>query len=82
MPNTSIVPISLPKELARQLDRMARREAMTRSEYVRNLVRRQVSFRKLDELRVEAANRAKKAGIRTIQDAVRVVREVRNGKLR
>lgn len=82
MSNIAIVPISLPKELARELDRMAKKEAMTRSEYVRSLLRRQTAFWKLDELRKVASKRAEKAGIRTLQDAVRAVREIRNEKSR
>ena len=80
MQKTTVVPISLPKEMAKELDRMAKKEAMTRSEYVRDLVRRKMAFAKLDELRVEVSKRAKKAGIRTLQDAVRAVREIRDQK--
>lgn len=82
MSNTAIVPISLPKELARELDRLAKKEVMTRSEYVRNLVRRQLAFAQLDEFRKEFTKRAKKAGIRTLKDAVKAVREIRNEKSR
>ncbi len=80
MQNTTVVPISLPKEMAKQLDQMAKKEAMTRSEYVRNLVRRQLAFRQLDEFRKEFSVKAKKAGIRTLQDAVKVVRQIRDQK--
>lgn len=80
MGNSMILPISLPKELARELDREAKKQAMTRSEYVRNLLRRQIGFARLDEFRKDFAKRAKKAGIRTLEDAVRVVREIRNEK--
>lgn len=80
MQNTTVVPISLPKQMAKELDRMAKKESMTRSEYVRNLVRRQLAFRQLGEFRKEFSVKAKKAGIRTLEDAVRAVREIRHEK--
>ena len=80
MQKTVIFPISLPRELGKQVDQMAKKESMTRSEYIRNLVRRQLAFRQLDEFRKEFSVKAKKAGIRTPQDAIRAVRAVREGK--
>lgn len=82
MSNTTVIPISLPKELARKVDRVAQERSMTRSEYVRDLIRRQIAFSELEEFRIEAARRAKKAGLRTLDDAVRVVREIRDGKIK
>lgn len=76
---TTIFPISLPKELARDVDRAARQQAMTRSEFVRDMLRRQLAFARLDELRREAARRAPAAGLRTLEDAVKAVRELRQG---
>jgi len=80
MQKTVIFPISLPRELGKQIDQMAKKESMTRSEYVRSVVRRQIAFAGLNELRIEASKRAKKVGIRTLQDSVRAVRELRNSK--
>ncbi len=74
---TTIVPISLPKDLARELDRAARRDAMTRSEFVRDLIRRRLAFARLDEFRKEISSQARRQGIRTLRDAVRAVREIR-----
>lgn len=78
MSNTTVLPISLPKELARALDRQARAQAMTRSEFMRDLIRRRLAFARLDEFRPEFSGRARKAGIRNLPDAVRAVREIRN----
>lgn len=78
--NTTVVPISLPKEMAKELNRSAKKQAMTRSEYVRFVLRRQGSFARLDNLREEMSKRAKKAGIITLQDAVKAVREIRDNK--
>ncbi len=43
MANTTVVPISLPKELARNLDRAAKHAQMTRSEFVRDTIRTRVA---------------------------------------
>ena len=43
MANTTVVPISLPKELAQNLDKAARRAQMTRSEFVRDTIRKRVA---------------------------------------
>lgn len=77
MSKTTVVPISLPTILAKELDRIAEEEAMTRSEFVRDLLRRRLAFAALNDFRKEFSRRARKAGIRTLADAVRVVREVR-----
>ena len=82
MSNTIVMPISLPKDLAKMVDREAKTRSMTRSEFVRDLVRRQVSFSSLRELQRETARRAPKAGIKTVEDAVRAVRELRSGRLK
>ena len=42
MTDTTIVPVSMPRRLAAIVDVRARRLAMTRSEYIRTLVRREV----------------------------------------
>lgn len=76
-PKTVVLPISLPSTLARQLDTAAKMEAMTRSEYVRSLIRRQMGFNAFRLLQEEASKRSKGAGIRTLRDAVRVARAVR-----
>lgn len=78
--NTQVLPISLPKTLAREVDRVAKFSHMTRSEFVRDTIRRRIAFMGLNNFRNEFARRAQRAGIRTLEDAVRVVREVRRGK--
>jgi metal-responsive CopG/Arc/MetJ family transcriptional regulator len=42
MTDTTIVPVSMPRRMAAIIDVRARRLAMTRSEYIRTLVRREV----------------------------------------
>lgn len=78
--NTVIVPVSMPKEMARELDQASKNRSMNRSEYIRDMLRKQVAFARMDVFREEFSRRAKKAGIRTLQDAVRAVRDVRDNK--
>jgi mRNA-degrading endonuclease YafQ of YafQ-DinJ toxin-antitoxin module len=42
MANSTIIPVSMPQAMAATVDARARRLAMTRSEYIRTLVRREV----------------------------------------
>ncbi len=44
MSDTTIIPVSMPRRMAAIVDARARRLAMTRSEYIRTLVRREVDM--------------------------------------
>lgn len=78
MAKTKILPISLPQDLAVELDKAAKKESMTRSEFVRDMLRRRLAFTKLSEFQQEFSRRAKKAGIRNLNDAVKEVRKLRD----
>ena len=77
MSKTKVVPISLPKDMAIALDREAKRESMTRSEFVRDMLRKRLAFAELGKFQEEFSRRAKKVGLRTLDDAVRTVRGFR-----
>ena len=81
MQKTTIFPISLPTIFAKEIDRAANEEAMTRSEFVRTALRRQLAFSELHILQRETSRRARNAGIRTLRDAVRVVRATRKERV-
>ncbi len=74
---STVIPVSLPRSLAREVDKLALKRHMTRSELFRDSIRRQVAFARLDDVRDEFAKKAQRAGVRTLQDAVRLVRSVR-----
>ena len=80
MANTVVVPISLTKTLARQVDRLAKQQDMTRSELVRDAIRRRLAFVDLRYLQSEFARQAGRAQVRTLRDSVRLVRTVRTGR--
>ncbi|MBI3626955.1 ribbon-helix-helix protein, CopG family [Candidatus Uhrbacteria bacterium] len=77
MTQTTIIPISLPRQMAKEIDRAAKVLSMTRSEFVRNTLRRQLAFYRLRELQTITGRRAADRGLMTIQDAVKAVRQVR-----
>ena len=77
---TTIIPISLPKAMAREINIAAKSENMTRSEYVRGILRRQIALSKMSSFRGEFSIRAKKAGFKSLKDSVAVVRQLRKQK--
>jgi metal-responsive CopG/Arc/MetJ family transcriptional regulator len=54
MSKTTIVSVSLPDRLAKELDKTARAQAMTRSEFVRDMLRRRLAVEQLREARKDA----------------------------
>lgn len=60
MSDTTIVPVSMPRRLAAITDARARRLAMTRSEYIRTLVRREAAEETSDERIVQMLENAKR----------------------
>lgn len=52
---TDTISISLPKTLARQMDREAKKRSMTRSELVRDALRHRIGWNQPRDPRVEAA---------------------------
>ena len=62
------VTISLPEELAKELDRIARRERISRSDLIRESVRNYLFVRKFRILRNQLMVKAQAQGICTDQD--------------
>jgi metal-responsive CopG/Arc/MetJ family transcriptional regulator len=72
-----VVSVSLPRATAKQLDQLARHESMTRSEFVRSMIRREVAWQQLDQFQQKTRAAGKRASIQTLADAVRIVRAER-----
>jgi metal-responsive CopG/Arc/MetJ family transcriptional regulator len=70
--------ISLPPSLSREAMNAARREARTRSELVREALRKYLEARSLDQLRMKVSRRFRAMGIRTQRDVERLIDEGRN----
>jgi metal-responsive CopG/Arc/MetJ family transcriptional regulator len=62
------VTVSLPEELAEELDSLARREKMSRSDLIRESVRNYLFVRKFRALRSRLMVKAQAQGIYTDQD--------------
>jgi CopG family transcriptional regulator / antitoxin EndoAI len=74
--------LSLPDDLARKVERVAKEESRTRSELFREAVRRFMDARELETLRRQAAREAAKRGILTEEDVDELVHHSRREKVR
>jgi predicted transcriptional regulator len=70
---TSALTIRLDPELEEQLDRVAKRSGLTRSEIVRGALRRQLALAQFDDLRKRMMPFAEAAGYLTDEDVFRDV---------
>lgn len=86
--STQIVNISLPKELVQKIDRAAKRQYGSRSEYIRQAVVNRLRGQDTDTWGALAAGadevriKAEQAGYTSDDDFVRAVKEVRQAKSR
>jgi metal-responsive CopG/Arc/MetJ family transcriptional regulator len=67
------VTISLPPQLTRDLDRIAREEGTSRSEVVRDALMRQFALREFRRVQSRLVGKALAAGIVTDEDALRAI---------
>lgn len=75
---TITINLSMPSDLLKLVDKQAKSEHRTRSDFFRDAVREHIlREEKWKSLQRYGAAQAKKMGIRTEEDAVRVVRELR-----
>lgn len=70
---SSALTIRLDPDLERQIDRAAKRSGRTRSEFVREAIRRQLALDSLDDIRRRAMPFAEAAGYLTDEDVFRDV---------
>ena len=70
---TDAVTVRLDRELARRLDRMSKRLGRSRSDVVRDALRRQLSLLQFEEVRRRFAPFAEAAGYLTDEDVFRDV---------
>ncbi len=77
---TKVMGFSVPKELAKEYEDMAKAERKTKSELFREMVRKYRQSKELDEfkeLRAYGAKKAKELGIKSEQDILRLIHEAR-----
>jgi len=76
MRTTKVISLSLPPELLREAERIARKEGRTRSELFREALRRYILERRWEELKRYGAGKARKLGIGE-DEVERLVQEFR-----
>lgn len=77
---TRILGFSVPKQIADEYERLAKREHKTKSELFREMVRKYQESRQLEEfeeLRKYGAEKAKEKGIKTEKDVLRLINEAK-----
>ena len=79
MPPTRVRSLSLPADLVREAERLARQEGRTKPEVLREALRRYAEERYWRRLKRYGAGRALKVGM-TEADVERAVREFRRGR--
>lgn len=73
--------ISLPDELVKQVDSLAKERFTSRSDVIREVLLDRLALRaRLDSLYTAGAKYGKKSGINTEADVARAIKEVRKGK--
>lgn len=77
MRTTKVWSFSLPEAMIRELERVAQEENRTKSEVVREALRRYIEARKWKKLQEEMATRAQQLGITNEADVEQLVDEVR-----
>lgn len=76
MRTTKTISISLPPEMLKQAERVAKKEGRTKSELVREALRRYIQARQWEELNSYGRARARELGIRE-EDIDRLIHEYR-----
>lgn len=77
---SKIITISLMPDFLREIEKVAKEEKRTKSELVREALRRYMAAREWDRLSRYARKRAAKAGIETEEDIQWIVDEFRREK--
>jgi metal-responsive CopG/Arc/MetJ family transcriptional regulator len=79
MRTTKPITVSLPADLLRETQRVAREEARTRSDLIRDALQQYLASRRWRRLRQWGGEAAERLGLRTEADLQRLFAEVRAG---
>ncbi|MEK6660362.1 MAG: ribbon-helix-helix protein, CopG family [candidate division NC10 bacterium] len=80
MRTTKPITISLPTDLLRETQRVAKEETRTRSELIRDALRQYLASRRWQRLRQWGPETADRLGLKTEADLQRLLDEVRAGR--
>ncbi len=78
MGKSTAASISLPADIAKEIDKMARLEHKGRSAVIQDAVRNYIEQRKWQELQLKISGRARRLRISSDEDIERIVDEVRS----
>lgn len=78
MVQNAITSISLPKGLAKEVERIAKKEHRTKSGVIQEAVRQYLELRRWQQAQREVAARARRMGLAGEEDVERIVDEVRS----
>lgn len=78
MRTTKILSLSIPPELLKEAEHIAKKEGRTKSELFREALRRYIQEQKLRELQVYGARQTQKLGIKE-SEVDRLIEEYRKG---
>ena len=81
MRTTKIQTLSLPPQMVKQIDELAKEEGMTKSEFFREAVRQYIRKKRWEKIREYGARKAAKLGIKE-EDVERLIDEYRSEKVK
>ena len=80
MRNTTPITVSLPTDLLRETQRVAREDSRSRSELIQDALRQYLASRRWRRLRQWGAETAERLGLKTEEDLQRLLDHVRAGR--
>lgn len=80
MRNTTPITVSLPTDLLRETQRVAREDSRSRSELIQDALRQYLASRRWRRLRQWGAETAERLGLKTEEDLQRLLDQVRAGR--
>ncbi len=72
-----VMSLSLPREMAEEIEERARKEGKMKSEFLREAIRQYLEREKWQELQKEFSLRAQTLGINTEEDIEKIIDELR-----
>lgn len=80
MRTTKPITVSLPADLLREAERVAKEETRTRSELIRDALRQYLTSRRWQRLRQWGTESSERLGLRTESDLLRLIEKARTGR--
>jgi len=72
-----VMSLSLPREMAEEIEKRAKKQGKMKSEYLREAIRQYLEREKWRELQKEFSLRARRLGINTEEDIEKIIDEIR-----